>query len=470
MKKRYIILILIALLTFNLPVPAQETKEGAITDAILKNIRSSIVFEGETRGIMNAVSSNNIKNLVHNRTNLGKIDHHFAVKLDIKGITNQKSSGRCWLFTSLNILRQRVREKFNMSSFEFSENFSFFWDQFEKANLFLEGVIKTTNLDLKDRRVEWLFKNPISDGGVWNMAVAIIKKYGLVPKSVMPESFHSENTSAMRNILRQKLREHGIRLREMAKRGKTIDELRREKIKMLEEIYKLLVFHLGEPPEKFTWRYENKDGTLSEPMTYTPLEFFHKTVDVDLEDYVMMMNDPTRPYYKLYKIEYDRDVFEAFDWTYINLPNDVLKKFAKLSLINGEPMYFSCDVGKQLDRKNGILSVDNYDYESLYGIHFGMNKSERILTYSSGSTHGMALVGVDTSKSGRPVKWLLENSWGKGAGHNGFLTMTDRWFDEYGFRLVVHKKYVSPRVLKVRKQKPILLHPWDPMFLPVEDR
>jgi len=471
MNKRRIVFILFLGVFFALYSFAfsQSSTAGAVSQSMLKKIRSSVNIEGSTVGIMNAVSNNDIKKLILSRENVGKIDHNFAVKLDIKGITNQKSSGRCWLFTSLNVLRQKVREKYNLSSFEFSETYPFFWDQFEKANLFLEGVIKTRKLDLKDRKVEWLFKNPIGDGGVWNMAVAIIEKYGLVPQSVMPETYHSQHTGSMSRLLRLKLREQGLKLRNMSSKGKSVKALRKEKEKMLSDIYRLLVYHLGEPPERFTWRYMDKDGKLSPEKTYTPQEFYKSTLDIKLNDYVMLMNDPSRPFYKLYEIEFDRDVFESLNWTYINLPVDELKTFALASLLDSEPMYFSCDVGKQLDRDSGILSVRNYDYESLFGIPVSMSKKERILTYSSGSTHGMALVGVDTTAQGKPYKWLLENSWGPSAGHNGFLTMTDKWFDEYMFRLVVNKKYISQKVLNILKQKPVMLSPWDPMFLPLED-
>lgn len=362
------------------------------------------------------------------------------------------------------------KKKFNLKSFEFSENYSFFWDQLEKSNLFLENIIKTRNKDYLDRKVEWLFKHPVSDGGVWNMAVGVIEKYGLVPKSVMPETYHSSHTRDMSRIIGKKLREDGIRLRQMHEQGKLLESLREAKEEMMIDIYKLLVYHLGEPPAEFAWRFKDKDDKISELKTYTPVKFFKKTVDIDLKNYVMMMNDPTRPYNKLYEIEYYRDLVEGVNWKYINLPNRTLKEFAKASLSDGEAMYFACDVGKQLNRDEGLLSLDNYDYESLYGIKFDMNKKERILACASGSTHGMALIGVETNENGKITKWLLENSWSKDAGHNGFLTMTDEWFDEYMFRIVIHKKYISTKVLEILEEKPVLLKPWDPMFLSIEDK
>jgi bleomycin hydrolase len=440
-------------------------KKGAIDSPLLAKMRGQAIEKGK----INVITNNSIRKLIINRSHVGKIDHHFSVKLDVKGITNQKSTGRCWLFTSLNIIRQKVRKKLDLKEFEFSENYSFFWDQLEKANLFLEGIITTVDRDFMDRKVRWLFKNPVGDGGVWNMAVAIIEKYGLVPKSVMPETYHSSSTREMRNMIRTKLREDGIRLRQLHQKGESLPSMRKAKEKMLMEIYKLLVYHLGEPPAQFSWRYIDRENKISQAKQFTPLQFYRQCIQVNLRDYIMFMNDPTRPYYKLYEIQYDRDVVEAFNWTYINLPNKDLKQFAEASLKDGEAMYFSCDVGKQLNRGKGILSLKNYDYESLYGIQFRMSKKERILAAASGSTHGMALVGFDRAKDGPITKWLLENSWGKKAGNKGYLTMTDRWFDEYGFRLVIHKKYIPQKVLRLLKTKAVQLHPWDPMFLPIED-
>jgi len=471
MKKRTNLCVVLALvITAGSCVFAQKKQTGAITPSLLDKIKKECVFTGQQKGIINAVSANNTSKLIINREHAGKIDHNYAVKLEIKGITDQQSTGRCWLFTSLNVLRQRVREKYNLPSFEFSENYPFFWDQFEKANLFLEGIIATRHKDMKDRRVEWLFRNTVGDGGVWNMAVSLIEKYGLVPKSAMPETYHSEHTYAMRRVLQLKLKEQGLTLRSMAQKGQGEKELRKEKESMLADIYKLLVYHLGQPPETFSWRYAEKDGKISTAEKFTPLEFYKETLSVNLHDYVMLMNDPTRPYYKLYEIDYDRNVVESFNWKYINLPTEDIKTYGLKSLLDGEPMYFSCDVGKQLDRDAGILSLENYDYESLFGVTFGMDKKDRILASASGSTHGMALVGVDTSETGATTKWLLENSWGPGAGHNGYLSMTDEWFDEYMFRLVVLKKYIPAKILKILKQKPVMLEPWDPMYLPIEDK
>jgi len=438
--------------------------QGKITPKQLSEIRNSFKLTPTQKAIINAVTKNGITKSAFDRTNAGKTDHFFKYRVDVKGITNQKSSGRCWMFTSMNMIRPKIIKNLNLSGFEFSTNYLFFWDQFEKSNFTLQNFIDTRNKKFDDKRVEILFKSPIGDGGVWSMFADISQKYGLVPKEVMPETYNSEKTSTMRKFLKRKLREGGLTIRTAHKNKKSVSELEQIKINILKDIYRILVVSLGEPPVEFQWRYKSKDNKISELKTYTPLSFFKKYAESQFENYVMLMDDPTRPYYKLYEIENDRDLYEGKNWKYINLPADQIKKYAIASIKANEAMYFSCDVGKQLDRKKGVLSLDNYDYESLFGVKFGMSKKERILTRESGSSHGMALVGVDINAEGKPVQWLLENSWGKTSGHNGYLTMTDKWFDEYMFRIVVLKKFVDKKTLELLKSEVEMLPPWDPMF------
>ena len=437
--------------------------QGSLNNEEIAKIKSSVTFDEDTRALMNAISSNDISKLAVNRENLGKVNPYFTNKVEIKGITNQKSSGRCWLFTGLNVLRPKVIEKYNMKEFEFSQNYGFFWDQLEKSNFFLESVIATADLPDDDRKVDWLFKNPIGDGGQWTGVVDIVEKYGAVPASVMPESNNSENTRLMSRFLRRKLREDALTLRKMSAEGSEEGRLRNEKINMLSDIYRILVLCLGKPPTEFPWQYEDEDGNISELKTYTPKSFYEEMVGIDLRDYVMFMNDPTREYYKLYEIEYDRHMLEGGNWKYINLPVDEIKDFAKASIIANEAMYFSCDVGKQLESEKGMLDVNNFDYDELFGVDFSMDKAGRIKTYDSGSSHGMSLVGVNILPDGSIDKWLLENSWGE-KGFKGFLIMTDEWFSEYMFRIVIHKDFLDKKTLDILDTEPVLLPPWDPMF------
>ncbi len=441
--------------------------QNGLNETDLQELRSSFDSEdANNKAIMNALSANAVKDVAVNRENVGSVDHHFKYKVEVTGITDQESSGRCWMFTSLNSLRPQVIKNKNLSGFEFSENYLYFWDQLEKANLFLENCISTADKPMDDRKVEWLFKNPIGDGGVWNSFANLVDKYGLVPKSVMPETHHSSNTAWMRRMLKRKLREQGLRLREIATSDKGMDAARSEKLSMLEDIYRMLALSLGEPPQEFTYRFADKDGKIGERKSYTPLSFYKSLFpEYSPDDYVMLMNDPTREYYKLYEIEYDRNVMEGKNWRYINLPNKELKKYAIKGIKANEAMYVSCDVGKQLSKDEGTLDLNNYDFESLYGVDFGMNKAERIQSRESGSSHAMLLMAVDVDENEKPVMWQFENSWGSTYGYEGYLSFTDQWFDNYLFRLVANKQHIDKKTLKILEQEPIMLPPWDPMFM-----
>ncbi|HBZ65628.1 MAG TPA: aminopeptidase [Bacteroidales bacterium] len=462
------ILLSMACLICMAPLMAQtETTAGSITPEMLAAFRAETAMQPSVKAIRNAVTSGNVRQLVQNNENRGRVDDFFTYKVKVEGISDQKSSGRCWLFASLNAMRGLVIEKHKMKSFFFSQNYSFFFDQLEKSNLFLEEIIHTANLPLSDRKVEWLLKNPAADGGVWSSFVNIVEKYGVVPASVMPDTKQAENTGSINNVLSTLLRSDALKLRSMVAARLKPADVQKTKTAMLSEVYRVLSVSLGEPPLEFSWRFEDKDGKVSELMTYTPQSFYKEFIDVDLHDYVQLMDDPSREYNKVFEIEYDRNTYEGVNWKYLNIPVDQMKASAVASIRAGEAMYYSCDVGKQLDRENGILDLGNYDTESLFGITLPMTKKERIQTFESSSSHGMSLCGVDLDEKGNPVKWLVENSWGK-TGHDGFLIMTDRWFDAYMFRLIIHKKYVDPQILKLFDQPAILLPAWDPMFAPVE--
>jgi len=445
---------------------AQQNQSGIITPQVLEKIKQSVKDDPSTRALTNAINNSDVQQLALNRENEGLLDKYFSNRINTKGITDQKSSGRCWLYTGLNVIRIQVINRNEMESFELSQTYPFFWDQLEKANLFLEGIITTVDKPLDDKRVDWLLKNPIGDGGQWTGVVDVIGKYGLVPSEIMPDSKNSENTRWMSRILTTKLRGQALELRQLSKDGKKLKDLEDAKIAMLGDIYRILVLTLGEPPVEFSWRYKKASGTVTELEKYTPMSFYKDFVQVDLGGYVMLMNDPSRDFNKLYEIDYDRHIYEGGNWKYINLPADQIKEFAKTSILDGQPMYFSCDVGKQLNKEEGTLDVNNYNFQDLFCVSLEMNKAERIQTFESGSSHGMNLVGVDLDADQKPVKWLLENSWGASSGFQGFLIMTDNWFDEYMFRLVVNKKYVPVDVLKILETQPTLLPPWDPMFLP----
>lgn len=440
-----------------------QAQQGGITQDMLNQIKSSYKHTPADKAIYNAMAETSIAVLAKNHENLVNFDTNFTNKVVSHGITDQQQSGRCWLFTGLNVLRAQMMAKYGLDEMEFSQNYCFFYDQLEKANLFLQGIIDTREKPMDDKMVEWLFRNPISDGGQFTGISDVIGKYGVVPSSVMPETYSSENTSQIARLVGLKLREFGLQLRDEAAKGVKISALEAKKTEMLSTVYRMLALAFGEPVERFTW---TMNGETKE---YTPQSFYQEYLGNDLtNNYVMLMNDPSREYYKCYEIDFDRHVYDGKNWTYVNLPVEDIKAMAIESIKDSTMMYFSCDVAKFLDSKRGTLDLKNFDYESLMGTTFGMNKKQRVQTFASGSSHAMTLMAVDLDKDGKPKKWMVENSWGAEAGYKGHLIMTDEWFDEYMFRLVVEKKYVPEKVLNILKQKPIRLPAWDPMFAPEE--
>ena len=444
--------------------PAQQ-QDGGISAEMLQQIRQSYRNTPQDKALRNALAGTPINTLALNQENLPAYDTHFSHRVESKGITDQKASGRCWLFTGLNVMRAEAMARFGMPEFTFSPNYCFFYDQLEKANLFLQGVIDTRERPTDDRMVEWLFRNPLSDGGQFTGISDIIGKYGVVPQEVMPETHSSDNTSQMAYLIKLKLREQGLALRGQAAKGASEAALHEEKGRMLAEVYRMLALCLGEPPQQFTWTRRDKEGNPVSTKTYTPLSFYEEFVGDDLAgNYVMLMNDPTREYYACYEIDYDRHRYDGSNWTYINLPMEDIKQIAIASIKDSTMLYFSCDVGKCLDLKRGWLDTDNYDYAALMGVDFGMDKRQRVQTFASGSSHAMTLMAVDLDEEGNPKKWMVENSWGADAGYQGHLIMTDRWFCEYMFRLVARKEYVPARILGILEQEPTRLPAWDPMF------
>lgn len=472
MKK---IFLTMAAVLVGLGATAQTASTGGLSAENLSEIAGSYKNTPSDKAIRNALAGTSIATLAVNSENAAMIDTHFSDRVKTKGITDQESSGRCWLFTGLNVLRARMIEEYDLPEFQFSQNYVFFYDQLEKSNLFLQGIIDTRSLPTDDRQVDWLFSNPLSDGGQFTGVSDLLTKYGVVPSEAMPETYSSNNTSQMTMLLKLKLREDGLRLREsyasLAPKGKKAEaaalyKLEKEKIDMLKDIYRILALCLGEPPTEFEWTRCNSKGEVVSTEKHTPKSFYDKYISEDLEDgYVMVMNDPCREYGKVYEIEYDRHVYDGKNWLYVNLPIERIKEMAIASIRDNTAMYFSCDVGKFFSRSKGTLDLANFDYESLTGVKFGMDKKERVQTHASGSSHAMTLIAVDVDKeTGAAKKWMVENSWGPTSGYRGCLIMTDEWFNEYMFRLVVAKKYVPEDILKMLEQKPISLPSWDPMF------
>ena len=444
-----------------------NAQTGGISSKMLGEIQKQNKMTPAENAIANAIAANSIDNLAQNRNNAAELDTYFSIETPKQTITDQKSSGRCWMFSGMNVLRANFAKRTDSLRVEFSQAYLFFYDQLEKANLFLQGVIDTGKKPIDDQRVQFFFKNPINDGGTFCGVADLTEKYGLVPKQVMPESYSSDNTSKMARLISSRLREDGLILRKMVADGEKASDIEKAKTEMLATVYRMLALTIGEPPTQFTYAHRNKDGkAVGEPKTYTPQEFFKEVVGDKLNGtFIMVMNDPRRPYYKTYEVELDRHTYDGHNWKYLNLPMDDIEQLAIASLKDGRKLYSSYDVGKMLDRKRGYGDTENFDYGSLMGTTFGMNKAERISTFDSGSTHAMTLTAVDLDANGKAKKWKVENSWGASWGQQGCMIMSDRWFREYMFRLVVDKKYVSEELLKLNEQKPVMVTPEDPLFI-----
>jgi bleomycin hydrolase len=435
-----------------LGMTAQTT--GSLDEATLNRLAQSYSPSAAERGLHNALNTADINTLAASADARNSLDDEFTYKVPSKGITNQERSGRCWLFTGLNVLRAQAIREHNLSELKLSQAYNFFYDQLEKSNMFLQLVIDTAKKPMDDRKVEWLFHNPIGDGGQFTGVQDIITKYGVVPATAMPETYTSNHTSTFSKLLGWKLKEWGLELRDLVSKGSKASAVQSRKEEMMKDVYRMLAMNFGVPPTKFT--YKGKE--------YTPISFYKELFGNDLKNnYVMFMNDPTRPFYKVYEIDLDRHAYDGENWRYINVPIEDIKKMAIESIKDSTAMYFSCDVNKYLNRDNGTLNLDNYDYASIMGVEFGMTKAQRIATGASGSTHAMTLVGVELDQNGNSTKWRIENSWGKTA-NDGHLIATDKWMDEYLFRLVVERRFVPQNLLDILSQKATVLPCWDPMF------
>ena len=463
MKKRTLILAFALGMT---TLAGAQTNNGGITADMLEFITAQPEKTQAQKALQNAVRNNGIELLTIGEAQRLPVPKTFSIETPKQSIHDQKSSGRCWMFSGMNVLRADFAAANEGKVVEFSQSHLFFWDQLEKSNLMLQGIIDTGKKAIGDPEVQFFFKYPVSDGGTFCGVMDLVDKYGLVPQSVAPETFSSESTTQIDKILRSKLREYGLRLRKMVSTNRKAKEITAQKTAMLKDIYRILAMAYGEPVKEFKYAHVDKNGkAVSEEKTYTPLSFAKECGATNLsERYIMVMNDPRNPYHKVYEIQHDRHTYDGHNWRYLNLPMEEIHQLAIASLKGGEKMYSSYDTGKFLDRKRGFCSLQNYDYASLFETEFPMNKAERLLTRESASTHAMTLTAVDLDKDGKPRFWKVENSWGPASGQNGCQVMTAEWFDEYMFRLVVNKKYVSEEQLRLAELQPIMLGYDDALF------
>ena len=413
----------------------------------------------------NALIQNDASKVAVNWENFSQINHIYSNTISKQlPVTNQKASGRCWGFAGLNLLRLEIVKKYNLSNFEFSQNYFMFWDKLEKANYFLENILKTLDQDYDSRIMMHLLQAPVQDGGQWDMFVNLIEKYGAVPQSVMPETNHSSKSGMMNYFLTHKLREFAYIIRKSNKSRTKIKDLRNKKEKMISEIYSLLCMFLGNPPTNFDWSIKDKDNKFSRFNNIEPINFYKKFTKIKLKDKVCLIHAPmsNKKMNELYTVDFLGNVVGGNIIKYANLEIKELKRAAIKSIKNDEAVWFGCDVGKMFNRNLGIMDMDLYDYENLLNSKFKMNKATRLEYGDSLMTHAMLFTGVDI-KANKPQKWRVENSWGNKNGDKGYYLMSDNWFDEYNYEVVVDKKYLTSKILSIFDLEPKKLDPWDPM-------
>ena len=433
-----------------------------ITDEQIQALRKAFDTNPANKVAQNAVTSVQLPSLALNRSIIQDTANTFSTKLDDWKVTSQKSSGRCWLFAALNLFRVGAMKKMNVKNFEFSQAHIHFWDKFERSNHLLEAMIDTADRPVDDRTIHFLLSDPIGDGGQWNMAMNLIEKYGLVPKSVYPESHTSSATRWMNMELKNILRSSACELRAILNNGGSLEEARAHKEKRVSDIWNMLCIHLGTPPTSFDWQWRDKDDKFHRKGEMTPKEFASEYVDIDWRNYVCIVNDPRNIYYQTYTVDYLQNVAGGPPVVYLNVPSEEMKAVTQKLLEDGVPVWMGCDVGKEMDRKGGYWDADLFNVSGLYGVEYGMDKENRLRHGQTMMTHAMLFTGVDVV-DGKPRRWRVENSWGEDSGQKGYYTMNDSWYDEYMFEIAAPKEYLTEKMLAGLETEPIVLPAWDPM-------
>lgn len=433
----------------------------------IKNLREEFLEDRANRISQNAATKNGIFKASY-RNVVDKSNYpEFNIDLKKTKVDNQKRSGRCWMFAAHNVMRYKLMENYNLEDFQFSKNYPLFFDKLERSNYFLNTIINTFDEEVSGRLLSHLMTNDLlSDGGQWDMLKNLIKKYGLVPSYSMPETANSENTTDLNDYLKKLLRYDAMALRNAHREGKSKDDLEKMVKEFLKEIYRVLAISLGNPPEKIDFEARDKDGKLVAYKNLSPQEFFKDFVCMDLDAYVSLINSPTddKPFYRAYSVKYLGNILEGDKVSYINLPIEELKKAVLAQIKDGEPVWFGCDVGQFLDREKGRITLDTVKVNDLFGLEFKMNKGQRLDYHESLMTHAMVFMGLDYDEANNKInRYKVENSWGEDTGSKGFYVMSDEWFDEYLYQVLINKKHLSKEILSALDKEIIELEPWDPM-------
>ena len=413
----------------------------------------------------NAISHNGLLTSLEKRSSAVENTPVFSLDLTKDKVSDQKASGRCWMFAALNTFRHKMIAGFQLEDFELSQAHTFFWDKYEKSNWFLEQVLATADQELTSRKVKFLLDTPQQDGGQWDMVVSLFEKYGVVPKSVYPESISSSNSRELNQILNKLLRQDAQILRELVAEGANSAELQAKKEELLQEVFNFLAMNLGLPPRQFDFSYRDKDNNFHSESGLTPQVFFKKYVDLKLDDYVSIINAPTadKPYGQSYTVEMLGNVVGSKPVRYLNVEMDRLKELAIAQMQAGETVWFGSDVGQSSNRKAGIMADGMYDFTSSMDIQLTQDKAGRLDYSESLMTHAMVLTGVDLDENEKAKKWKVENSWGEKVGNKGYFVASDSWMDEYTYQIVVRKEFLTEAELAAYEAEPIVLAPWDPM-------
>jgi len=441
---------------FPVIVGAQQAKD--LTPDILGELARSCPPDAPLRAAQHALAQVDGKKISQNWEKIIAIDTFFTLRLNDQRISNQQQTGRCWMFSGLNIIRPIAAKKLNCADLEFSQSYLYFYEKLERANLFLEAIIRTKDKPYTDRMVEFLMKTHVTDGENWLGFVELVEKYGIVPKDVMPETYSSSHSDHVVNVLGRRLKQAAVHIRHA-----TIpDSIPMIKMEALKDVYRILAVNFGLPPKEFHWRYMQKDTTLITQKTCTPRQFFADVIGDVLDEYYPLYSIPTLPFNKKYEIDLDRTVSDQPNMYFVNCPLPQLKELAKKSLLDSTVVWFGCDVDQEASTEGGLMIPELYDYASLYGIDFTLSRRDLFETYSSIPMHNMVFTGIDI-EGDLIRKWLVENSWGSTAGRRGYFFMLDEWFDQYVQVVVLQKKYLPPEILALFETKAEVLPPWDPM-------
>ena len=432
-----------------------------LTKELLASLRARYDADPKARAVRRALTRTDIFDIAKIQENDNKVQYHFDINIETMEATDQKDSGRCWIFAGTNFLREEVAKKCKIKEFELSQNYVAFWDKLEKINWTMESIISLKDAEWDDRTLMWVLRTGVGDGGQWDMFAGIIKKYGIVPKSAFPETFASSDTWHWEYLVERRLRRFAADVQRNSDDPVKIEELRE---KCFEELYSFSVSCFGEVPETFDFEYVDKDNKYHIDRGLDPHSFYEKYVGLDLDEYASLITSPTKdkPFHERYTVNYVGNIV-GNKVVYLNITMKELRDAVVAQLKDGQIVWFGCDCGAWGDRKSGVWDMNNYDLAALFDLDVELSKEDSLLYSESAMNHAMCITGVAFDENGEPCKWKIENSWGDKNGEKGYYLASAEWFDLYVYQAVVNRKYLSEEILQCLGKEPHELDPWDPM-------